>query len=571
MTVRRDFAQRLHSGAGRTTLAIAIAVMIGATAVLAEYLDSSTPSEDTMPSSDGPVTIPDPDNGETPVDNGAEPAPEPAKEYHNLSEYLWRGAKSDHDDDQGKFLDAVAKEIIRTNTATPPQALKSPLLHISDDRRYLQYPDGKPFYWMSDTAWALLYRLYMNERRDYLQVRVDQGFNVLLFQLLGGGMSDKDLSGNAVFTASVLDYGPSVTRQTNVKFWARARRAVEDISKTGMIPAMIVAWGAHARKGLFDEAAAYDYGRLVGRTFGDMNVIFVLGGDINPKDTEKPIWEAMARGLRAGEAHRNLITFHPASGAASDYFGNSDWLDIDAMQSGHSRFRTRATAIGEVTYQRYIANQGRPLVDVESGYENIPDGLYSNEPDTSRSVPAERRLDSYDMRVRAYQQWVSGAMGYGYGQVDDIKLWNFSMAPFWPTNQHWRDAQNAEGATQLRHFQKLRAEMGMASPVPVGEWSELSRTINDYFRTLTACNPDRSMCVSYDTDGAIVHFPFDAGRFSNCNWMDPRTGARQSCTDVRPGKQGGTDYVPPVFLNSPMTKDGKAFLNKNDWVLILKN
>lgn len=572
-------SDRLRSGAAKKKLfkTAGIAVAVGSTAFVAVYAASIvTTGVTTSSGTTSLVTIPVSTNVSANSSSTTATANLTAgvtvnKTYHTLSEYLWNKPSSDGDDDQGKFLQAVATEMRKNGVATYPTALKAPRLGVSEDRRSLQTADGKPFYWMSDTAWMWLYRMYMNERRDYLDARAAQGFNVLLFQMLTGGYGQKDLAQAAIFDAKGVKYGPALTRKPNIAFWGRARRAVEDISRAGVVPAMVLTWGAHVRQGLFDKQAAYDYGRLIGRAFGDLNMIFILGGDINPTASEKLIWDAMAQGIRAGEPQKNLITFHAASGSASDYFGDRDWLDIDAIQSGHARFRPRTKAIGEFVYQRYIkTGTQRPLVDVESGYERIVDNLYTTEPDVTKSVSEDKRLDAYDIRVRAYQQWASGAMGYGYGEIDTIMSWKQGIAPRWPVNQNWRDALRVEGGGQLGYFQKLRREVGQASLVPVPEWSELGSTIQDYYRTLTGCNQDRSICIAYDTDGVLVHFPFEPGTFKNCEWMDPRTGQRLACTALKPARGTGTDYTPPVMLNTPAMIDGQWFRNKNDWVLILK-
>lgn len=491
-----------------------------------------------------------------------------AKTPFTLSDFLAKKAVAATDDKQGKFLNAVAEQMRQSGIATDPALLAAPRLSVSTDRKSLLTGNGQPFSWMSDTAWMWLYRLSMDERREFLAVRKEQGFNVLLFQMLTGGYGQKDMLGNTMFDAAGLKF-PDISRAPNVKFWAQARRAVEDIAKAGIVPAMVLTWGAQVRTGFFDKDSAYDYGRLIGRSFGDLNMIFILGGDINPTDAEKPIWDAMAEGIRAGEPHRNLITFHPSSGSASDFFADREWLDIDGMQSGHARFRPRTKAIGEFIYQRYVENRKLPIVDLESGYERIVDGLYSTEPDVTRTVADDKRLDAYDMRVRAYQQWVSGAIGYGYGEVDSMRLSREGVAPYWPVNQNWRDALNAEGAGQLRYFQRLRAEVGPVL-VPAADWSELNINVQDYFRTLTACNPARTVCVAYDTDGTVVTLPIAMDAFRDCVWMNPRTGVRSACAASKPAKGTGTSYIPPVVLNTPLTQDGKWYRNNNDWVLILR-
>ena len=49
---------------------------------------------------------------------------------------------------------------------------------ISPNHRYL-LKDGKPFFWMGDTAWELFHRLNKEEADRYLKRRSEQGFTVV--------------------------------------------------------------------------------------------------------------------------------------------------------------------------------------------------------------------------------------------------------------------------------------------------------------------------------------------------------------------------------------------------------
>ena len=59
------------------------------------------------------------------------------------------------------------------------QAQKLLPLKISPDGHYLQTSDGKPFFYLGDTAWELFHRLDREEALHYLKNRADKGFNVI--------------------------------------------------------------------------------------------------------------------------------------------------------------------------------------------------------------------------------------------------------------------------------------------------------------------------------------------------------------------------------------------------------
>ena len=52
-------------------------------------------------------------------------------------------------------------------------------LKLSDNRRYLSYGDGRPFFYLGDTAWALFHRLNRKEADRYLSNRASKGFTVI--------------------------------------------------------------------------------------------------------------------------------------------------------------------------------------------------------------------------------------------------------------------------------------------------------------------------------------------------------------------------------------------------------
>jgi hypothetical protein len=48
-------------------------------------------------------------------------------------------------------------------------------LQVSQNRRFLQTADGKPFFWLGDTAWELFHRLTREEAEMYLKNRAEKG------------------------------------------------------------------------------------------------------------------------------------------------------------------------------------------------------------------------------------------------------------------------------------------------------------------------------------------------------------------------------------------------------------
>lgn len=67
--------------------------------------------------------------------------------------------------------------LLMTTLASPASAL--PQLRVSDNGRFLQTVEGKPFFYLGDTAWELFHRLNREAAIRYLDKRAAQGFNVI--------------------------------------------------------------------------------------------------------------------------------------------------------------------------------------------------------------------------------------------------------------------------------------------------------------------------------------------------------------------------------------------------------
>src|SRR6187399_2857130 len=52
-------------------------------------------------------------------------------------------------------------------------------LMVSKDKHYLVKKDGKPFFWLGDTAWELFHRLNREEAERYLRNRAERRFTVI--------------------------------------------------------------------------------------------------------------------------------------------------------------------------------------------------------------------------------------------------------------------------------------------------------------------------------------------------------------------------------------------------------
>ena len=54
-----------------------------------------------------------------------------------------------------------------------------PRLKVSENHRFLITEDGRPFFWLGDTAWELFHRLNREDAGRYLDDRARKGFTII--------------------------------------------------------------------------------------------------------------------------------------------------------------------------------------------------------------------------------------------------------------------------------------------------------------------------------------------------------------------------------------------------------
>src|SRR5262249_39737439 len=70
--------------------------------------------------------------------------------------------------------------------ASAPRSVKNVKLKVSKNGRYFVDQDGKPFFYLGDTAWLIFQRLDNKEVEDYLKDRAAKGFTVLQAYVIRG-------------------------------------------------------------------------------------------------------------------------------------------------------------------------------------------------------------------------------------------------------------------------------------------------------------------------------------------------------------------------------------------------
>ena len=85
-----------------------------------------------------------------------------------------------------KTLSLLLLLAIQVLTAQAANLFADGRLTVSANHRFLQYENGKPFFWLGDTGWLLPERLNRDEASYYLDRCAQAGFNVVQVQVING-------------------------------------------------------------------------------------------------------------------------------------------------------------------------------------------------------------------------------------------------------------------------------------------------------------------------------------------------------------------------------------------------
>lgn len=204
----------------------------------------------------------------------------------------------------------IAPVFLLLPVASSGHSLPAPRLKVTPNHRYLQYEDGKPFFYLGDTAWELFHRLDREEAVRYLSNRAAKGFTVIQATVLaaGKGMNVPNAYGDLPFENG------DVTRP-NEAYFRHVDFVVDKAAEFGLFVGMLPTWGNYWATGtaVFTPETARRYGRFLGARYKDRPIIWILGGDHSiTDDKERAIVDALAAGLAEGDGGSHLRTFHPS-------------------------------------------------------------------------------------------------------------------------------------------------------------------------------------------------------------------------------------------------------------------
>lgn len=417
-------------------------------------------------------------------------------------------------------------------------------LRISDNRRYIQHADGRPFFYLADTAWELFHVLNREEAVRYLRNRADKGFTAIQAVVLGelDGLGEPNAYGHLPLT----DKDPT---KPNEAYFEHVDFIVREANKMGLFIAMLPTWGAWVvNQPIFTAENARKYGQFLGKRYKDADIIWVLGGD-RPGEGLLELWGSMAKGLMEGDGNTHVRTFHPCGGGSSTrWVHNEDWLDFNMIQSGHGRpYQTNWRMVDA----DYAMTPVKPTLDGEPCYENHPIGFNRKNP----------KFTEHHVRCASYWSVFHGGCGITYGCHDIWMMHKPGRLNGSFSFNYWYEVLDLPATYHMQHLRRLMESRPYFTRIPDQSILVGNSQLSDHrpcTRDGTPGNKDATYIMVYTplhgkptVDTSVI-----AGSRLNAWWYDPRTGQATAALTNVPNEGGKLGVETP---------DHPQY----DWVLVI--
>ena len=392
-------------------------------------------------------------------------------------------------------------------------------LKVSDNQRFLQFENGKPFFWLGETAWLMPERLNREEVEYYLSTCHEAEYNMVQMQVL-----------NVV--PSFNAYGvPSHDKQGHLltdvpySYWDHVDYIIDIAARNDIYIGMVCIWGSMVKGGKLNVEQAKTYGTFLANRYKNRpNIIWIMGGDIQG-DIHPEVWETLATTIKQIDKH-HLMTYHPRGRYTSaHWWSKASWIDFHAFQSGHRRYGqrmgTKDYSIPDNTEEdnwMYVDSTWtyrpmKPVIDDEPVYEGIPQGLHdANEPLWQAS----------DVRRYAYWSVFAGSCGHTYGHNAIMQFYSEGIPPAYHNKKTWTEALHDPGFNQMKYLKRLMLSLPYYERIP--DQSIVLDNGTKYDRLAATRGNDYLMVYNYTSRDMKIDLRKISGDKKKVWWMDASTG-----------------------------------------------
>lgn len=417
-------------------------------------------------------------------------------------------------------------------------------LKVSENKRFLQFTDGTPFFYLGDTGWELFHRLDSSETEKYLENRRAKGYNVIQAVVLAelDGLNTPNRNGDI----PLYDHDPL---KPNEKYFQYVDYVVKLAESKGIFIGMLPTWGDKVVLNqwgtgpvIFNKDNAYLYGQWIGKRYKDFrNIIWINGGDRQADGELKEVWDALARGIKSTDPN-HLMTFHPMGGSSSSQnFHQSEWLDFNMSQTGHCNrdFSPYVTLIR----RDYDLKPLKPCMDGEPRYEDHP---------VCWNPDVLGWFNDVDIRQAAYWSVFSGSFGHTYGCNPIWQMHTPEKKQIGYVRNTWQTGLDLPGSFQIGNIRKLIESRPFFSRVPAQEL--IVNEYNSEIRHIVATRGEGYAMVYIPHHDNQAEIDLSKLGFINANlwWYNPQDGTAQNAGKLEckgrysfkaPKREGGNDWV----------------------------
>lgn len=427
-------------------------------------------------------------------------------------------------------------------------------LIVSDNKRFIQHTNGKPFFWLGETAWLLPSRSNRDEVDFFMNETQKNGYNVVQISIL------HNIPAMNVYGHEALPNGfdfKDIDQKGQYNYWKHVDYIVERAQQCGIYIGIVCIWGDPVSQKQLTVEDAKKYGEFLAERYKKYpNIIWFIGGDIRG-DVQPDIWQALAKTIRAIDSD-HLMTFHPRGRTMSTtWFNDENWLDFNMFQSGHRRYGQR---FGDGDYpieenteednwrfvERSLAQTPlKPVIDGEPSYEDIPHGLHNS---------SERYWQVEDVRRYAYWSVFAGSFGHTYGHNSTMQMLRPGYLASFGAKKPWWEALHNPGCLQMKYLKQLILAFPFFDRLP--DQSIIAEMNGkQYERVIATRGTDYMLIYNYTNRIVKVDLTKISGSKKKAWWYSPVDGHTQFI--------GEFDNEVREFTNDFGYRAG------NDWVLIV--
>ncbi|MDO4168206.1 MAG: DUF4038 domain-containing protein [Eubacteriales bacterium] len=435
---------------------------------------------------------------------------------------------------------------------------KHGFLKVSEDRDYLEYADGTPFFWLGDTHWTFVTEerfdesncpKYQSQFKACVDKRVQQKFTVYQCNFRDGtgrGIFGKNLD---LMHKTEHGYTPNLEEfQNNVD------KKMKYLADCGLLIAVGYAWfydmpkcGVERYKALAKYTAA---------RYGAYPVAWTLAGELpgymDGKEEQIRLWNEVAKECEKWNVYDNLQSVHLANDRPFPLlYQEEPWFDFAMSQAGHGDF--------DMAQQMYAdfkkMYKGHPVLESEATYE----GATSNEY-VSRVIPAKM------MRRLAYLIMQSGGCGYTYGCNGVWELqWEAGVGGIGWGDMAWWDGLELPGADQLTIFRDFYESVNWSRLKPLKKEQAITRSFfmeaDNRSSIFFTGDADMRTIVGYFTETSMRSFLLKGltAKQYHAYWVNPENGEKTEFEEIICPVDGEWNY-----------NGQDAFANREDRLLVLE-